>query len=124
MNQTFKKSLLTIAISTSLAACGGGGSGSGGGDSTTDVTSSGTITGFGSVVVNGVRYETTAARLIRDDGTLIDDNPSNDDLKAIVGEGNIVKVRGTRSDDSNGVANTITIDDATRERLKALGYLD
>jgi hypothetical protein len=51
--------------------------------------------------------------VVRDDGTLIDDSPSDDDLKAILGEGNIVKVRGTRTDDSNGIANTITVDDET-----------
>jgi hypothetical protein len=102
------KGLFATGLVATLVACGGGGGGS-----SSDVTSSGTITGFGSVIVNKVRYATTSARVVRDDGTLIDDSPSDDDLKAILGEGNIVKVRGTRTDDSNGIANTITVDDET-----------
>ena len=52
-----KRNLLGIAIlaSLGLSGCGGGGSGSG---STSSGLSSGTITGFGSVFVNGVEYET------------------------------------------------------------------
>ncbi|MFZ9037801.1 MAG: hypothetical protein ACO3DT_07010, partial [Gammaproteobacteria bacterium] len=110
------KGLFATGLLVTLVACGGGGGGSSSSDTTTtssDVTSSGTITGFGSVIVNKVRYATTSARVVRDDGTLIDDNPSDDDLKAILGEGNIVKVRGIRTDDSNGIANTITVDDET-----------
>ena len=112
MSQTFKKSLLTIAISTTLAACGGSG-GTGSSDGTTQVTSSGTITGFGSAVVNDVSYKTTAARVVRNDGSLVAENPSDDDLKGIDGECNIVKVSGTKSDDSTGTADTITVDDET-----------
>jgi hypothetical protein len=92
------KGLFATGLVATLVACGGGGGGS---------------SGFGSVIVNKVRYATTSARVVRDDGTLIDDSPSDDDLKAILGEGNIVKVRGTRTDDSNGIANTITVDDET-----------
>jgi hypothetical protein len=108
------KGLFATGLVATLVACGGGGGGSSDTATTSsDVTSSGTITGFGSVIVNKVRYATTSARVVRDDGTLIDDSPSDDDLKAILGEGNIVKVRGTRTDDSNGIANTITVDDET-----------
>lgn len=110
-NTRLKSSLVALSIASVLSACGGGG----GGDTTTpgvatNVTSSGTISGFGSVIVNGVHYETTSARIQLDDGTVIDDNPSNSDLQTVVGQGNIVKVRGT-SNGSTGTANTITIDD-------------
>lgn len=110
-NTKFKSSLVALSIASVLSACGGGGSGTPTNGSATNVTSSGTISAFGSVIVNGKRYATTTARVLRDDGSLIEDSPSNDRLKEIVGEGNIVKVRGTSTDDNTGVADTITIDD-------------
>ena len=110
-NRAMQASLAALLVST-LAAC----SGSGGGDTAvgpgTEVTSSGTITGFGSIFVNGTRFHTNGARIISDDdGTVIAENPSDDELKQILGVGEVVTVRGTRTDDSNGVADTIRIDD-------------
>ena len=76
------------------------------------MTSSGVITGFGSVFVNGVRYETENARIISaDDDSVILENPSNAQLQAVLGVGQVITVRGTRTDDSNGVANSIRFDD-------------
>ena len=64
----------------------------------TGAFSLGTITGFGSIFVNGVRYEDNGARLVDDDGTVkvlgSDDNP----LKL----GMVVEVTG-RVDDSGTV---------------------
>lgn len=59
-NQLFNAIAIILATS-GLVACGGGSS-----DSTTSTTSSsktiiGTIDGFGSVYVNGVKYETDSA---------------------------------------------------------------
>jgi hypothetical protein len=57
-----------------LPSCGGGG---GGGDTAgvdtggTGAFSSGRISGFGSVIVNGVRYEDNAARIGDDDGDVV-----------------------------------------------------
>jgi hypothetical protein len=51
-----KKLLVTLFILT-LTACGGGSSSSGGGTATTG-TFTGPITGIGSIVVNGIRFET------------------------------------------------------------------
>jgi hypothetical protein len=61
-----------IALLAGLGACGGGGSGHK--DSVTPVPTTGTlsagvITGFGSVYVDGVRYETTSASVTMDDET-------------------------------------------------------
>lgn len=108
-NTQLKSSLVALSIASVLSACGGSGGGTN--PSSTDVTSSGTISGFGSVIVNGTHFDTTGARVVRDDGSIIDDSPSNDELKAIVGEGNIVKVRGTSNGDGTGTADTITVDD-------------
>ncbi len=65
--------LLAAAISLIIAACGGGGGGSvaGGGIGGTGVTN-GTITGFGSVIVNGQKFEVVNGRT----QITIDDNPS------------------------------------------------
>lgn len=86
-----------------MMACGGGG-----GDSTTTTTPastttptafSGPITGFGSIFVNGVRIDNSAART-----TLDDDNPNAgaDDLRL----GMVVEVQGER--DNNGTTGRAT----------------
>ena len=101
---------VAITIISALTACNSGGGDTAGG--ALDVTSSGTITGFGSVFVNGVRYETENARIISaDDDSVILENPTNAQLQAVLGVGQIITVRGSRTDDSNGVANTIRFDD-------------
>ncbi|UCB55260.1 MAG: hypothetical protein JSW45_01615 [Thiotrichales bacterium] len=109
-NKYTQSAVAAVLIST-LAACSSGG-GDSAGLGTTDVTSSGAITAFGSVIINGVRYETENSRIVsEDDGTEIAVNPSDDQLKQILGLGEVITVRGTRTDDSNGVANTIRVDD-------------
>ena len=101
---------VAITIFSALTACNSGGGDTAG--AALDVTSSGTITGFGSVFVNGVRYETENARIISaDDDSVILENPTNAQLQAVLGVGQIITVRGSRTDDSNGVANTIRFDD-------------
>lgn len=60
-------SALAAAAALALAACGGGGSGSStastsSGQATAASTYSGTVSGLGSIVVNGVRFSTTNAR--------------------------------------------------------------
>jgi len=63
---------LMFALTAVLGACGGGvGSGGTGG------FASGPITGFGSVIVNGVRFDNTSAQVTDGDGLA----RSNDDLK-------------------------------------------
>jgi len=109
----YTQSALAAALISTLAACSSGGGDSGSaGLGTTDVTSSGAITAFGSVIINGVRYETENSVIVsEDDGRVIAENPSDDQLKQILGLGEVITVRGTRTDDSNGVANTIRVDD-------------
>jgi Domain of unknown function (DUF5666) len=74
---------LAIITASLLGACGGGGGETsdtaGVGTGGTGTFSVGTVTGFGSVYVNGTRYEDDGARLVDDDGTVsvlgTDDNP-------------------------------------------------
>jgi Domain of unknown function (DUF5666) len=95
---------LAFVAVTLLSACGGGGGGdtAGVGTGGTGSFSVGTVTGFGSVFVNGVRYEDNGARLVDDDGTVkvlgSDDNP----LKV----GMVVEVTG--SVDDSGTVRTAT----------------
>ena len=94
-NKCIQASLI-VSIVFVQAAC----SSSDGGDGTTDttssiatgVTSSGTITAFGSVIVNGVRFETENSRIISaDDGSVIAENPTDDQLRMILGVGHTVR---------------------------------
>ena len=77
-NSTTHRALaaLAAAVAIALAACGGGGSNSSGtsttgssstGTSTSTAVSSGTISAFGSVFVNGHEFDTRSARIIDDD---------------------------------------------------------
>jgi hypothetical protein len=83
MNGTAKKSsykaryswLAAIpALMALLVACGGGGGGS---DASTSAASTGPISGFGSIIVNGVRIDNSTATTILDD----DDTGQDSDLK-------------------------------------------
>ena len=98
--QTFFKLACVAAI---LAGCGGGGdSGSTGSGS----FASGPITGFGSIIVNGVRFDDSSAKVSSED----DDNGESRDRSELK-LGMVVDVQGggTTSDDSgrHGKANEI-----------------
>jgi Domain of unknown function (DUF5666) len=81
-----------LGLLIALAACGGGGGGGGGiagvGSGGTGSFSVGTVTGFGSVFVNGLRYDDSLASVSDEDGAR-----SSADLKL----GMIVKVQGSVS---------------------------
>jgi len=79
-----------LASALLVAACGGGGGGGGSSPSATPQTfSTGTISGFGSIVVNGVHYDETRAT-VKDDDDDEDDDFSSDDLKL----GMVVEIEG------------------------------
>jgi len=113
------RTLSSILIFTGLAACGGGGGGDGGGSDPLQPPADnpppvggigrtgialGPVTTFGSVVVNGVRYDTSSASFT------IDDSPgTEDDLEV----GDVVLVTGTINDDgTTGTADSVLFDDA------------
>lgn len=101
MNRTQLYRAIAIALAAgSLAACGGG-SGSATPSSTTTV---GVITGFGSIYVNGVRFDTSNAVYKVDDDDAFDDSA--------LGIGMKVRVKGTRNPDGlTGTAKEIYYDD-------------
>ena len=87
-----------------LAACGGGGSGSTAGTGPTaaaPVASKGQITAFGSVVVNGVRYDTNSAQFNVN-------NAAGAQSDLFVGQQVVVK--GTNNGDGTGVASQVIFD--------------
>ena len=110
-----KAGLFAVTAALLLAGCGGGGGSSGGSNPppppptggitrTGDAVAVGPITGFGSVIVNGVRYDTTGTTFIRDD------NPSagQDDFKV----GETVLIKGTIDDNGNARATEVEFEDA------------
>lgn len=104
MNNKFKLSALASALALTLAACGGGsGTGDIAGIGGSGYTSTGTITGFGSVYVNGIKYET--------DDTAFD----VEGISATQNElaiGMVVRVEGTvNADGQTGTATRIVFDD-------------
>jgi hypothetical protein len=105
MNKTLEYSIISIAIAgiIGLSGCGGGGGSS---SETGSVTTSGVITGFGSVYVNGVEYETDGSSFSLDDGD--DGIESEDELEV----GMVVTLTGTlNADGVTGTATHIEYDD-------------
>ena len=102
MNTLLTKSVLASAIALSIVACGPGGGGLAGiGGS--GYVSSGSVSGFGSVFVNGVEFETDSATFD------VDGVPGTQDDLAI---GMVVRVNGTIDDDGiHGTASSISFDE-------------
>ena len=113
---TFATLGTTLLLSLTLAACGG----SGGAADTTSVPPSATnksvvgkITGFGSVYVNGVEYDTNGASYDVDDASASDDSA--------LAVGMVVKVQGSvNADGRTGSASSVSYDDEIEGIVEAL----
>ena len=109
MHLSLPRSLSTLATASLLAlgltACGGGGGGGIAGTPSGGSASalySGPIAGFGSVIVNGVRFSSVGATLADDDGTGL----RSDDLRL----GQTVQVRGSSDEAAQtGTASAVTV---------------
>ena len=125
------KHLLSLAACAALAGCGGSSSSTpsattpGPATSSEPVIAQGTLSGFGSVIVNGVRYDTSGAVF-----TIDDDVGSESDLAV----GQVITVKGSiNSDGATGTASSVTFDDlvegpiefidATTNTMVVLGQL-
>jgi len=116
MNKT-KLSVLAASI-LAINACGGGGSGSvgiggtGNGDPQDEqIVVQGTIDGFGSIFVNGIRFDIDSSEIE------VDGNAATESQLAV---GMVVTVRGSLSDDSNGTAASVTFDDDVQGPISAI----
>ena len=109
----------TLGLAALVAACGGGSETVAGIDAggtpdpvATNVVSSGAITGFGSIVVNGVHYDTSDAEIVVD-GTVAS--------QSALAVGDVVVVQGTLADDgTSGDASTVTFDDVVEGPVSAV----
>ena len=109
-------SVALIALSAVLVACGGGGgdSGGGGGGSTAVITK-GVMT-KGSVIVNGVRFDDSAAQIRREDDivTMV--------TATTLDDGMMVTVKGKRNDDGvTGTAEKIEVENEVRGTVTSVG---
>jgi len=110
MNTQRIRTLLVVLISSLVLGCGGGGGGGGdGGDNVIGgidrggiTISQGPITGFGSVIVNGVRFGTAGATIT------VDDRPGTESELRV---GQVVRVEGTvDASGTTGTARSIRFD--------------
>ncbi len=128
MNKIFKQTGLVAAMALTISACGGdAGSPNAGGSDTAGIGGSGnipsggfvslgTITGFGSVIVNGVSFETAGTEFDIDGVRGIEDD---------LGVGMIVKVEGTINNDGvTGVATNISFDDELQGPVASITAFD
>lgn len=109
--------LIVSAVAAALlSACDGGGGSLSAGDGAIRGTGSsvGPVSGFGSVVVNGVRFDTSGIpnrEVISDDGVTVED---------LLSEGMILSVEGQWLDTNEGTADSVEYDDTLRGPVSAL----
>ena len=97
---------LTAALAAAvLVACGGGGDSPATTASATSVYAAGPITGFGSVIVNGVRFDDSAATISDDDGRTMAESELHLGMQ-VEAEG------GRGDDDAHGIAHAIHVHSA------------
>src|SRR5882762_266216 len=91
-----------LAAAAALVACGGGSGMSGTTPpGSTPVMATGTITGFGSIYVNGVHFKTTSAT-IRKNGQVV--------AQSALRVGEVARIKGTKND-SEGDADSVDVDE-------------
>jgi len=109
--------MICVAACMLLASCNTGTTQLAGGGIGGTGISSGTVTGFGSVFVNGVEFDTTGATRNIDDVVTIS-NGVND--STVMGSGMVVTVTGTVNPDGmTGSATSITYDEIVSGPVKA-----
>lgn len=107
-----------LAACAAITACGGGGEPvagidvGGAPDPVAGVISSGTITGFGSIIVNGVHFETSSATIVVDGEVA-----TESDLSV----GDVVVIEGTLADDGvTGTASSVAFNDVVEGPVSAI----
>jgi hypothetical protein len=121
-----KTTLVAAGTLALLVACGGGPSGSSSSMSQTgaqSVVTMGTITGFGSVYVNGVRYDVSAATLKKNDTTVAQSGLAVGEVALVRGREDTQTGQGEADsvDVEDGVVGPIKSIDTTMNQLIVLG---
>jgi hypothetical protein len=109
-----KTTLVALGTLALLVACGGGSSGSSSMSQTgaQSVVTMGTITAFGSVFVNGVRYDVSAATLTKNDTTV---------AQSGLAVGEVALVRGREdTQTSQGEADSVDVEDSVVGPIKTI----
>lgn len=117
MNISMKRAWLALLALVFIAGCGGGGGGGDGGASSPAAAtpasfSTGAISGFGSVIVNGVHWSDDASV----DITLDDDKGSKDDLRV----GMVVEIEGDDNGNGTGKARKIRFENIVRGPVESV----
>ncbi|HEX9776754.1 MAG TPA: DUF5666 domain-containing protein [Geopsychrobacteraceae bacterium] len=112
--------MLTLAVVAMLILAGCGSSGSSGTSAvSTPGLSAGQIEGFGSVIVNGVKFEVEGAELEFEDGSLVTLTEGTQQLH--LSEGMEVEIEGTFDDNGTGSASRMSIDSTLDGPISGLG---
>ncbi|MDO8286059.1 MAG: DUF5666 domain-containing protein [Rhodoferax sp.] len=111
MSSNLLKSLIAVLAIPIISACGGSGSPP---PSVTTQTTVGTITAFGSVVVNGIRFDDSTARITMDDALT-----TRDRLRL----GMVVQVRGQINANGTGAASSIQYNDCVQGPITAMNQV-
>lgn len=108
---TRREGLLTLlGGAMALAGCGGGGGGvatvGGGGTGSFSV---GPITGFGSIIVNGIRFDDSAASILDDDGA---------DMRGKLKLGMLATVKGSPVSGTSATATSVVVGSELKGRIE------
>ena len=105
--------LAAVIVAAFAVSCGGGGSGSGSSMSGMNkVVATGVITGFGSIFVNGVHFQTTGAVIVKNGRTV-------DQSQLAVGE--VARIKGQANESAGmGDAQEVDVDEAVVGPISAI----
>ena len=118
-----KTTLVAAGTLALLVACGGGSTGSMSHTGSQSVVTSGTITAFGSVFVNGVRYDVSAATLKKNDNMVAQSGLAVGEVAVVRGQEDIQSGQGAADsvDVEDSVVGPIANIDLAGNQLTVLG---
>src|SRR5215472_12407288 len=104
--------LIGVIVAAFAVSCGGGGSSSTPMSGMKHVVATGVITGFGSIYVNGVHFQTTSALIVKNGQTV-------DQSQLAVGE--VARIMGQENEsDGQGDAGEVDVDEAVVGPISAI----
>jgi Domain of unknown function (DUF5666) len=117
--------MFLVVLAAVQAGCSGGGgdtfAGGGIGGTGVTVASVGTVTGFGSVIVNGVTYDTSAAEVFVENSFRGSGDPA---VIQNLSEGMVVRVEGTLADAGSGSADRVFFSNNLKGAVESISGFD